>query len=64
MEHGAPQARAVYMATGLVRDVVGCETWHQESVSLVHAEEERVALFLLCLCCSVDVYDLYQFLEI
>ena len=27
MEHGAPHARAVYMATGLVREVAGCENW-------------------------------------
>ena len=27
MEHGAPHTRAVYMATGLVREVVGCENW-------------------------------------
>ena len=26
-EHGALQARAVYMATGLVREVAGCENW-------------------------------------
>ena len=27
MEHGAPNAGAVYMARGLVREVVGCENW-------------------------------------
>ena len=27
MEHGAPHARAVHMATGLVREVAGCENW-------------------------------------
>ena len=27
MEHGVPHARAVYMATGLVREVAGCENW-------------------------------------
>ena len=27
MEHRAPHARAVHMATGLVRDVGGCENW-------------------------------------
>ena len=27
MEHGAPQTRAVYMATGLVKEVVGCKNW-------------------------------------
>ena len=27
MEHGAPHTRAVYMATGLVREVAGCEKW-------------------------------------
>ena len=27
MEHGAPRARAVYMATGLVREVAGCGNW-------------------------------------
>ena len=27
MEHGPPHARAVYMATGLVREVAGCENW-------------------------------------
>ena len=27
MEHGAPHARAVYMATRLVREVAGCENW-------------------------------------
>ena len=27
MEHGAPHTRAVYMATGLVREKAGCENW-------------------------------------
>ena len=27
MEHGAPHTRAVYMATDLVREVLGCESW-------------------------------------
>ena len=27
MEHGAPYARGVYMATCLVREVAGCENW-------------------------------------
>ena len=27
MEHGAPHARAVYMAKGLVREVARCENW-------------------------------------
>ena len=27
MKHGAPHARAVYMATGLVREVARCENW-------------------------------------
>ena len=27
MEHGAPHARAVHMATGLVREVARCENW-------------------------------------
>ena len=27
MEHGARHARAVHMATGLVREVAGCENW-------------------------------------
>ena len=29
MEHGAPHARAVYMAAGLVREVAGCENLAQ-----------------------------------
>ena len=27
MEHGVPHARAVYMATGLIREVAECENW-------------------------------------
>ena len=27
MEHGTLHARAVHMATGLVREVAGCENW-------------------------------------
>ena len=27
MEHGALHTRAVYMTTGLVREVAGCENW-------------------------------------
>ena len=29
MEHGAPHAKAVYMATGLVREVKGCDNWQK-----------------------------------
>ena len=29
MEHGAPHAKAVYMATGLVREVAGSENWQK-----------------------------------
>ena len=27
MKHGASHTRAKYMATGLVREVAGCESW-------------------------------------
>ena len=27
LKHGTPHTRAVYIATGFVRDVAGCENW-------------------------------------
>ena len=35
MKHGTPHARAVYMATGLVREVAGCENCSRNHVTQV-----------------------------